>query len=108
MSGPARTGILFYAKDLLAVSTFYEPVLGAKVLHEGAEHRVLQSADVQLIIHAIPPPYGDSIAIEVPPIARETQAIKPFFTVAKLDEAEAIVEQCGGIIWGPIWSGARI
>ncbi|MFM2432746.1 MAG: hypothetical protein RLZZ511_3960 [Cyanobacteriota bacterium] len=105
MSGPARTGILFYAKDLLAVSTFYEQVLGAKVLHEDDEHRVLQSPDVQLIIHAIPPPYGDSIAIEVPPIARETQAIKPFFTVAQLDVAEATVEQCGGIIWGSIWSG---
>jgi predicted enzyme related to lactoylglutathione lyase len=41
----------------------------------------------------------------VPPIARETQAIKPFFTVAQLDVAEATVEQCGGIIWGSIWSG---
>jgi hypothetical protein len=76
MSGPARTGILFYAKNLLAVSTFYEQVLGAKVLHEDSEHRVLQSPDVQLIIHTIPPPIGDAIAIQVPPIARETAIAK--------------------------------
>ena len=70
MSGPARTGVLLYAKDLLAVSAFYEQVLGARVLHADDEHRVLQSPDVQLIIHAIPREYASAVVVETPPRPR--------------------------------------
>ena len=105
MTNPARAGILIYAMDLLKVSTFYEQVLGAQVLHADEEHRVLQSPDVQLIIHRIPDPYRDAVDIQVPPEVREEQAIKPFFTVASLAAAEEIVERCGGRICGPVWSG---
>lgn len=105
MSGPARTGVLFYAKDLLAVSTFYEKVLDAEVLLADEVHRVLQSADAQLVIHKIPDEYGSSIVIEVPPEPRKQQAIKPFFTVADLAAAEAMAEECGGRAWGPPWAG---
>ena len=105
MSGPARTGVLIYAKNLEMVSSFYERVLGTEVLHADNEHRILQSPDTQLIIHAIPPQYRDSISIEVPPVAREEQAIKPFFTVESLAEAERTAELCGGRVWGPVWPG---
>ena len=105
MSGTARTGVLIYAKNLVAVSAFYEQLLDARVLRADDEHRVLQSADVQLIIHAIPEPYSRSIAIEAPPVAREEQAIKPFFTVESLAAAERIAEHCGGRVWGPVWPG---
>lgn len=108
MAGTARTGVLIYAKNLLAVSAFYEQLLGARVLRADDEHRVLQSTDVQLIIHAIPEQYSRSIAIEVPPVAREEQAIKPFFTVESLAAAERIAEQCGGRVWGPVWPGPGI
>ena len=105
MPGPARTGVLIYAKNLLSVSVFYEQVLGAEVLHADDEHRVLQTPDVQLIIHAIPEQYSSSISIQVPPAAREEQAIKPFFTVESLATAERIAEKCGGRVWGPAWTG---
>ena len=105
MSGPARTGVLFYAKNLALVSAFYEQVLGAKLVHSDEEHRVLQSPDVQLIIHAIPQQYASSIVIEVPPVPRGEQAIKPFFTVESLAVAEALAEQLGGKVCGPIWPG---
>jgi len=105
MPGPARTGVLFYAKDLLRVSTFYEKVLGARVLVADEVHRVLQSPDVQLVIHAIPEAYSRSIVIETPPVPREEQAIKPFFTVDDLAAAEALVVSCGGKVWGPPWAG---
>jgi len=61
------------SKSLLSVSAFYEQVLGAEVLREDEEHRVLQAPDVQIIIHAIPEQYSSSIVIEVPPVAREEQ-----------------------------------
>ncbi len=105
MSGPARTGVLFYAKNLALVSDFYEHVLGARVVHSDEEHRVLQSPDVQLIIHAIPQQYASSIVIDVPPVPRDEQAIKPFFTVESLAVAEALAEQLGGKVCGPIWPG---
>ncbi len=108
MSGPAKTGVLFYAKNLASVSAFYERVLGARVVHSDEEHRVLQSPDAQLIIHAIPPQYASGIVIEVPPVPREAQAIKPFFTVESLALAEAQVEQLGGRVWGPVWPGPGI
>ncbi len=105
MPGPARTGVLFYAKNLASVSAFYEQVLGAKVVHADEEHRVLQSPDVQLIIHAIPQQYASGIVIAVPPVPREEQAIKPFFTVESLAITEAMVERLGGRVWGPVWPG---
>lgn len=108
MSGTARTGVLIYAKDLLAVSAFYEQPLGARVLQADDEHRVLQSSDVQLIVHAIPEQYSRTIAIQAPAAAREEQAIKPFFTVASLAAAERIAEQCGGRVWGPVWPSPGI
>ena len=105
MSGSARTGVLIYALQLDIVSSFYELVLGANVLQADCEHRVLQSPDVQLIIHAIPPQFAEQITIAVPPVPREEQAIKPFFTVESLATAERIAEECGGKVWGPLWPG---
>lgn len=105
MPGPAQTGVLFYVKSVETVSRFYERVLGAKLVHSDHEHRVLQSPDVQLVIHAIPEQYADSVVIETPPAPREQQAIKPFFTVQSLAEAERVAEQCGGSLYGPVWPG---
>jgi predicted enzyme related to lactoylglutathione lyase len=103
MTTPARSGVLIYAKNLEEVSNFYERVLGARVLHTDAEHKVLQSPDAQIIIHAIPPQYSQSIVISKPPVAREEQAIKPFFTVPNLAAAENLTTECGGLVWGPLW-----
>ena len=108
MSGPARTGVLIYAKNLALVSAFYERVLGARVVHSDCEHWVLQSPDVQLIIHAIPQQFVDGIVIGNPPVPRENQAIKPFFTVESLAVAESVVEGEGGLVCGPVWPGPGI
>jgi predicted enzyme related to lactoylglutathione lyase len=105
MTTPARAGVLIYAKHLEAVSVFYERVLGARVLHADSQHRVLQSPDVQLIIHAIPAHVAEAITIASPPTPREEQAIKPFFTVESLDVAERVAEECGGRVHGPVWPG---
>jgi predicted enzyme related to lactoylglutathione lyase len=105
MPGPARAGVLIYAKNLATLSAFYEQLLGARVIHADNDHHVLQSADAQLIIHAIPEQYSRDIVIQSPPVARQEQAFKPFFTVASLAEAERLAERCGGRAWGPLWPG---
>ena len=105
MSGPARTGMFTYAKNLALASGFYERVLGARVVHSDPEHRVLQSPDVQLIVHAIPQQVADGIVVGVPLVPREDQAIKPFFTVESLAAAEPVVDGAGGLVCGPVWPG---
>jgi predicted enzyme related to lactoylglutathione lyase len=105
MTSPARAGVLIYAKDLARMSTFYETLLDATVLHADGDHRVLQSEDAQLIVHAIPAQYAEGIVITTPPEPREEQAIKPFYTVPDLESAERIVAECGGVLCGPVWPG---
>ena len=105
MSGPVKSDVLIYAKDLGLVSRFYEKQLPAKVLITDSEHRVLQSADAQLIIHTIPAQYAERIDIAAPPAHREEQAIKPFFTVANLETAEQVVVESDGLMCGPGWQG---
>ncbi|WP_255140066.1 GNAT family N-acetyltransferase [Synechococcus sp. Lug-A] len=105
MPGPAKSGVLIYAKNLKLVSRFYEKLLPAKVVLADSEHRVLQSEDAQLIIHAIPAQYADGIEITAPPTVREERAIKPFFTVASLENAEQVVMELGGLVCGPVWPG---
>ena len=102
MPGPARTGVLVYAKDPATMSSFYERTLGMKVVHADADHRVLATGDAQLIVHAIPAPIAASIVIAAPPDPREEQAFKPFYTVANLAEAERTVVACGGSVLGPV------
>jgi predicted enzyme related to lactoylglutathione lyase len=104
MSGPAKTGILFYAHDIAKVSSFYKQLLSATLVHSDDEHHVLESPDVQLIIYRMPKPYLNQVVIEIPPIPREEQAIKPFFTVDNLASAEHLVREAGGLVWGPVWS----
>ncbi|WP_395794538.1 VOC family protein [Aquimonas sp.] len=105
MTTPARSGVLIYAKQFDSMSAFYQRVLGAQEVHADAQHRVLRSADAELILHAIPPHIAAEISIESPPLPREEQAIKPFFTVASLAEAERVAVACGGRVLGPIWPG---
>lgn len=105
MPGPASTGLLIYASDVQRVSAFYEGVLGARLLDADADRRVIESPDVQILIYAFPAEHAAEVVVTRPPVPRDRQAIKPFFTVDSLAAAEALVEQLGGVVWGPIWPG---
>lgn len=105
MPGPARAGALIYAKDLPRVSRFYQQLLGMRLLLADAHHHVIESADVQLVIHAIPPHIAATFTIASPPAVREDAAIKLFFTVASLVEAEAVLHAHGGRLLEGRWQG---
>lgn len=105
MRQPAPSGVLIYAKQLERMSVFYRRVLGLREVHADAMHRVLSDGETQLLLHALPPQVAAQVEIASPPAPRETQAIKPFFTVPSLDTAEREVEACGGLVHGPIWPG---
>lgn len=108
MAGPARAGVLIYAKDLLRLSRFYQRLLGMHVVHEGPEHHVIESDDMQLIVHAIPAHIAKDIHIATPPVPREEQAIKPFFTVASLAAAAGVLGEFGCELVGPEYPGPGI
>jgi predicted enzyme related to lactoylglutathione lyase len=103
--GPARAGHLIYALDLARLSACYQALLDMRVLLADSEHHVLQSADAQLVLHAIPPSIAAGIHIATPPLAREDTAIKPFFTVASLAAAEATLQKLGGRWAAGEWQG---
>jgi predicted enzyme related to lactoylglutathione lyase len=105
MPGPAHNGTLIYALQLDRMVAFYAQVLAMRPLLQDAEHAVLQNADAQLVLHAIPPAYADGIVIDTPPKPRDTQAIKPFFTVASLAQASLDTQQLGGGMLPPAWDG---
>jgi hypothetical protein len=79
---------------------FYQSVLGMTVLVRDADHHVIENADAQLIIHAIPAHIAETFTISAPPEAREDAAIKLFFTVARLSETELVVARGGGLMLG--------
>lgn len=110
MQAFTRSGVLIYAKDMAAMSAFYEAVLAMRVASTDGDHRVLASDDAQILLHAIPPHIAADIAIAVPPEPREEQAIKPMFAVANITDAERAAERCGGRLIGAAWemSGRRI
>lgn len=105
MPGPARAGALIYAKDLERLSGFYRTLLGMRLLAADAHHHVIESADFQLIVHAIPPQIAATFEIASPPVVRDEQAIKLFFTMGSLGDAEARAAQLGGGALGPVYDG---
>lgn len=105
MTGPARAGALIYAKDLQRLSGFYQQLLHMKLLTADSEHHVIASADMQLIIHAIPPHIAANFSIATPPLPREEQAIKLFFTVPSLSGAATVANSLGGALFGQEYLG---
>ena len=105
MSGPARAGLFIYANDAERVAKFYESVATMTRLHENNELIVLQSADIQLLVHKLPEHIAAEIAITSPPTKRDTSALKFFFTVPSLGEARSIATDLGGDILHENWRG---
>ena len=105
MSGPARAGLFVYAKDMERVAAFYEAVAGMARLHATDELVVLQSADIQLLVHRIPPAYAEGIEITSPPRRRDETALKFFFTVGSIAGTAALAQRLGGLVYDEQWQG---
>lgn len=105
MTHPARAGVLLYAKHLDNLARFYRELLQLRILASAPDHVIAANDDIELVVHAIPPPIAADIAIATPPAPREEQAIKPFFTVANLADARLLTQRLGGLVLGPTWNG---
>jgi predicted enzyme related to lactoylglutathione lyase len=105
MKGPARAGAVIFAKDLARVTEFYCQVMGMARQMQDAEHAVIASADLQLVVHAIPEAIAADLVIMSPPPLRTQAAIKLFFTVPSLEQAAAEAQALGGALHGYRWNG---
>jgi predicted enzyme related to lactoylglutathione lyase len=94
-----------YALNLERMTRYYEAMFSMRRLAQDSDHVVLQSSDIQLIVHAIPAQYANDVRIQSPPEPREDQALKFFFTVSSLDAARAVATANGGSISDQQWAG---
>ena len=105
MSGPAKAGLSIYAKDVKRLAGFYESVLGLAQAHIAPELIVLRSPDIQITVNAMPPEVASLVTITSPPLRRETAALKFFFTVPSLIEAQERAIPLGGEFLPQKWRG---
>ena len=105
MTGPARAGLFIYAKELERVAGFYQSLLGMSRLHASADLVVLQSQDVQLVVHQVPASIAAGIGIDSPPRQRSDCALKFFFSVPSIDAARAIAADLGGQVLDTLYPG---
>jgi len=105
MAGPARAGLFVYAKDMDRVAAFYEGLAGMLRLHATDDLVVLQSPDIQLLVHRIPAQIAEGIVISAPPRRRDETALKFFFTVRSIAAATALAQQLGGLVYPEQWRG---
>src|SRR5262245_16554784 len=106
MPGPARAGLFIYAIDSDRIAAFYQAVAGMSRLHQTPELILLESADIQLVVHTIPAHIAAGITITTPPQKREDTALKFFFTVPSLAIARATASKLGGEVYHENWQGA--
>ena len=105
MPGPARAGLFIYAVDPDRIAAFYEAVAGMSRLHQTPELIVLESADIQLLVHRVPAPIAAEITLTSPPRKRENTALKFFFTVPSLEGARDTASALGGEVFSENWRG---
>lgn len=105
MPGPGRAGLFIYAIDPNRIALFYEAVAEMVRLHETPELIVLESPDIQLLVHRIPQNIAAAITITAPPERRENTALKFFFTVPSISLARDIAAEHGGVVFSENWSG---
>ncbi len=105
MAEAFRSGTLIYAKDLALLASFYRVLLSMSTVHATDELVVLRSLDAEMIVHQMPSHISAEVVIASPPVLRENAAIKPYFTVASLAEAQVIAAGLGGALFGPQWEG---
>lgn len=98
MINHTKPGAVIFAKDIARLAKFYAELLSMAVVHSEPDHTVLESPDMQLVMHGIPKHIADTFVITSPPERRTDTAIKLFFTVDDLAQARATAARLGGAL----------
>lgn len=101
MPNRPKPGAVIFAKDIASLARFYTALLSMAVVHSEPDHTVLESSELQLVLHGIPTHIADSFVITSPPERRTDTAIKLFFAVEDLAQARATATRLGGALNDP-------
>jgi predicted enzyme related to lactoylglutathione lyase len=96
VANPFTAGAVVYAKDIRRLARFYADVADLEIVHEVADHVVLESETYELVVVALPAATAARIVITTPPARRENTAFKLTFAVASLAEARESAKAAGG------------
>ena len=102
MANPFTAGAIVYAKDIARLARFYAEVANLEIVHEVADHVVLESETYELVVVAIPADIAKNIVIKSPPERRENTAFKLSFLVDSLVDARATAKAAGGDLNPPV------
>lgn len=105
MPGPARAGLFIYAANLERLADFYQQVLGMVRVRTTTELVILNSADLQIVVHAMPGHSAAAASVSAPPAPRDAAAFKFFHTVPGISELEQKAHALGGAILPEQWRG---
>lgn len=86
MAGPAKSGVIVYAKDVAQLARFYIEMFGMVMGRETAEFISLENEAMSLVIH-VPP-------VTIP--AANFNTVKLFMTVDSLEDARRAAIELGG------------
>ncbi len=101
MANPFTAGAIVHAKDIQRLARFYAAVADLEIVHEVADHVVLESETYELVIVAIPAATAARIVISTPPVRRENTAFKLSFAVESLADARVAAKDAGGELNAP-------
>lgn len=99
--GRHQTGAVLFTVNLGKLARFYEQVVGMHVVTSASDHVVLEVGTFRLTVHQIPDQYAKNIVITVPPVVRETAAIKLSFRVDSISRSRQTAAALGGQVYGP-------
>ena len=101
MANPFTAGAIVHAKDIQRLARFYAAVADLEIVHEVADHVVLESETYELVVVAIPAATAARIVIATPPVRRENTAFKLSFAVESLADARVAAKDAGGELNAP-------
>lgn len=106
MSGPQKSGVFIYGKEIERLASFYLKVISdAQKIYATADMVVINVPGSQLVIHKFPPDVESTLEMTAPPKVRAS-AIRPFYTVSSIDSVADTVAALGGNVLPEVYQGA--
>lgn len=94
-----KPSVVLFVDHVRRMADFYRQVAGMTAVHADAEHIVLESWGMQLVLHALPG--SGSREVPSPPTMRSDAYIKACFPVDDIAAARAVAARLGGFLYGP-------
>lgn len=96
-----HAGVVLFTINLQRLAHYYEQVVGMHIVKSASDHIVLEVGTFRLTVHQIPDQYAKNVAIKVPPVVRESGAIKLSFRVDSILRSRQAAAELGGLVYGP-------